>query len=147
MPKIEQNPKLKAKAPYSHGLTEALKQILTYRKFPGMVAWIFHRLSGIGLVAYLALHINGLKALYDPLQFDIAMSIYRSPLFKLAEVALLVIVVYHSINGLRIVLIDVLGWTTEQKRLYTVTIIVSLILIVLAGYPIFAPYFITPFLN
>lgn len=147
MSNLEQNPKQTAKYQYTHGLVEALKQILAYRKFSGMTAWILHRLSGIGLVIYLILHINGLKALYDPVQFDIVMSAYRSPLFKFGEFILLALVVYHSINGVRIVLIDVLGWTVHQKRLYVITIALSLLLLILGGYPIIAPYFINPFLN
>lgn len=143
----EQEPKLKAKLPFSHGMLEAFKRILSYKKYPGMVAWIFHRLSGIGLVVYLILHINGLKALYDPTKFDMVMSMYRSPMFKAGEIVLLAMVIYHSINGLRIVLIDVLGWTVHQKRLYAVTIAVTLILVVLGGYPIIAPYFINPLLH
>lgn len=143
----EQDPRLDAKLCYKPSFQNALKRIIGYKWHPGMLAWLLHRVTGIGLVAYLIIHIIGLRALYDPAKFDAVMSTYRSPLFKIGELALLGIVAYHSINGLRIVLIDFLGWTPQQKRLFYATLVISIIIIVLGGYPIIAPYIIYPLFN
>ena len=104
-----------------------------------MWAWILHRASGIGMVIYLVLHVYGLRVLYDPVKFDELISTYRSPLFKLGEFALLAIVTYHSINGFRIVMVDFLGWSPKQKKMFYTTVALSAVIILLGGYPILAP--------
>ncbi len=139
-----QNPKTAPKLPYVAGFQGTVQRILEYKWRPGMWAWILHRISGIGMVVYLVIHIFGLRALYDPAKFDALMSSYRSPLFKLGEFALLAIVTYHSINGFRIVMVDFLGWSPKQKRMFYATLALSVLIILLGGYPILAPYFITP---
>ncbi|NTW48541.1 MAG: succinate dehydrogenase, cytochrome b556 subunit [Chlorobiales bacterium] len=143
----EQEPRLKAKLGYTPSFPNALKRILAYKWHPGMFAWLLHRISGVGLILYLMIHIIGLRALYDPAKFDAVMSAYRSPFFKFGELAVLAIVAYHSINGFRIVMIDFLGWTPQQKRMFYATLAISIVIIVLGGYPIIAPYFIYPLFN
>ena len=137
---VEQNtPKTAAKIPYLPNFSNAISSILGYKWNPGMWAWLLHRLSGVGMVVYLVLHIIGLRSLYDPLKFDQLISTYRSPLFKLGELALLAIVTYHSINGFRIVMVDFLGWSPKQKKMFYATVVLSVLIILLGGYPIMAP--------
>ncbi len=136
-----ETPKTAPKLPYAANFQNAFPRILTYKWRPGMLAWIFHRVSGIAMVAYIVIHIFGLRALYDPVQFDALMSSYRSPLFKIGELLILAAVTYHSVNGFRIVLVDFLGWSPNQKRLFYATLGLSALIILLGGYPILAPYF------
>ncbi|ACF12929.1 succinate dehydrogenase, cytochrome b556 subunit [Chloroherpeton thalassium ATCC 35110] len=142
MAEKEQEPRLAAKLKYKPSFPNALKSIFSYNWHGGMWAWLLHRASGIGLVVYLIIHINGLRSMYDPVKFDMAMSAYRSPLFKIGELVILALVAYHSINGFRIVMIDFLGWTPQQKRMFFATVALSIVIIALGGYPIVAPYFI-----
>lgn len=106
-----------------------------YKVRTGMFAWILHRLTGVGLVVYLMIHVWGLRALSDPVSFNALITKYHSPIFKLGEFLLLVAVVYHAMNGLRIVLIDFLGWAPRQKKLFWTLGAVALVLIVVGGYP------------
>jgi len=106
-----------------------------YRVRTGMFAWMMHRLTGVGLVVYLIIHIWGLKSLSDPETFNALIAKYHSPIFKVGEFALLVAVAYHAMNGLRIVLIDLLGWSPKQKKLFVTLGIVTLLIIAVGGYP------------
>jgi len=106
-----------------------------YRIRTGMFAWMMHRLTGVGLVAYLIVHVWGLKSLSDPAAFNALIAKYHAPIYKIGEFGLLVAVVYHAINGLRIVLIDFLGWSPKQKKLFWTLGAVALVLIVVGGYP------------
>jgi len=106
-----------------------------YRVRTGMFAWMMHRLTGVGLVVYLVIHIWGLKSLSDPETFNALIAKYHSPIFKVGEFALLVAVAYHAMNGLRIVLIDLLGWSPKQKKLFVTLGIVTLLIIAVGGYP------------
>jgi len=106
-----------------------------YRIRTGMFAWMMHRLTGVGLVVYLIVHVWGLKSLSDPAAFNALIAKYHAPIYKVGEFGLLVAVVYHAINGLRIVLIDFLGWSPKQKKLFWTLGAVALVLIVVGGYP------------
>jgi succinate dehydrogenase / fumarate reductase cytochrome b subunit len=106
-----------------------------YRVRTGMFAWLMHRLTGVGLVVYLVIHVWGLKSLTDPETFNALIAKYHSPIYKVGEFALLVGVVYHAMNGLRIVLIDFLGWSPKQKRLFATLGIVALVIILVGGWP------------
>jgi len=106
-----------------------------YRIRTGMFAWMMHRLTGVGLVVYLIIHVWGLKSLTDPTAFNALIAKYHAPIYKVGEFGLLVAVVYHAMNGLRIVLIDFLGWSPKQKKLFVVLGIVALVLIAVGGCP------------
>lgn len=106
-----------------------------YRIRTGMLAWFLHRVTGVGLVVYLILHVWGLRALTDRGAFNELITKYHSPIFKLGEFLLLAAVVYHALNGLRIVLVDFLGWSPRQKKLFWTLGAVAAVLIVVGGYP------------
>ena len=110
-------------------------RVRRYRMRVGQAAWILHRLTGIGLVVYIVLHIWGLMALSNREAYNELIAGYHAPIFKIAEFGLWVAVVYHMMNGIRIVLIDFLGWSPHQKRLFWVLGAVALAMIVAGGYP------------
>lgn len=101
-----------------------------------MFAWMAHRLSGVALVLYLVVHVWGLRALTDRAAFNELIAGYHAPIFKIGEFLLLAAVVYHALNGLRIVLIDFLGWSPKQKSMFWTLFIVAVVLIAVGGYPI-----------
>ena len=111
------------------------QEVLRYKKRVGMWAWMLHRLTGLGLVAYLVLHVWGLKAITDADAYNALIAGYHAPLFKIAEFGLLIAVVYHALNGVRIVLIDFMGWSPNQKKLFWTLGAVAVALIAVGGYP------------
>lgn len=113
----------------------APKRFQKYRVRTGMFAWMAHRLSGLALVVYLVLHVWGLRALTDRDAFNELIASYHAPIFKVGEFMLLAAVAYHALNGLRIVLIDFLGWSPNQKRLFWTLGAVCLVIIAVGGYP------------
>lgn len=119
----------------SKDVVESDGRFQRYRIRTGMFAWMAHRLSGVALVVYLIIHIWGLKSLSDPEAFNTLIAEYHQPIFKVGEFLLLAAVVYHAMNGLRIVLIDFLGWSPNQQRLFWTLGAVAAVLIVVGGYP------------
>jgi succinate dehydrogenase / fumarate reductase cytochrome b subunit len=111
------------------------QEVLRYKKRVGMWAWMLHRLTGLGLVAYLILHVWGLKAITNAEAYNALIASYHAPIFKAAEFGLLIAVVYHALNGVRIVLIDFMGWSPNQKRLFWTLGAVAALLIAVGGYP------------
>ena len=93
---------------------------MMYRLQEGMIAWILHRVTGAGVVIFLFLHIFDITFIgWGPKFFDNLLFIYRAPPFRVMEVFLLAAVLYHALNGVRIILVDF--WpagTKYQKKLF-----------------------------
>lgn len=114
---------------------ESPSRFQRYKVRTGMLAWIGHRLSGLALVGYLVVHIWGLRALSDRDAFNELIASYHLPIFKVGEFLLLAAVVYHAMNGFRIVLIDFLGWSPHQAKLFWTVAAVALVILLVGGYP------------
>lgn len=106
-----------------------------YKVRTGMFAWLCHRLSGLAIVVYIIIHVWGLRALSDRDQFNALIAEYHAPIFKFGEFLLLVAVTYHALNGLRIVLIDFLGWSPNHKKLFWTLGAVAVLIMIVGGYP------------
>lgn len=132
---VETKERPKADAPAANGTADQDRRFQRYRVRTGMFAWAMHRITGIGLVVYLIIHVWGLKSLSDPETFNALIAKYHSPIYKVGEFLLLVGVAYHAMNGLRIVLIDFLGWSPRQKKLFWTLGAVTAVIIVVGGWP------------
>ena len=78
-----------------------------YRGGIGQWSWALHRLTGVGVLLFLIIHILDTSLiLLGPELYNKVIAIYRMPLFGLSEIALFAAVLYHSLNGIRIVVID-----------------------------------------
>ena len=85
-----------------------------YRGRAGMWAWIFHRASGVGILLFLLIHIlDTTLILLGPNAYNHMISLYKQPFFRPMEVVLLAAILYHSLNGIRISLLDF--WPSLMK--------------------------------
>jgi len=86
----------------------------------GMWAWILHRITGLGLVFYILLHtiLMGVSLLSGKADFDATLSfVMTNPLFELLDILLLGAVIYHGLNGIRILLFDIgFGISTQSQK-------------------------------
>ena len=106
-----------------------------YKVRVGMFAWMLHRLTGLALLGYLVLHIWGLKSITNPDAYNALITEYHAPIFKVGEFLLLGAVVYHALNGMRIVLIDFVGWSPNQQKLFWSLGALAAVLFAVGGYP------------
>ena len=113
----------------------SVQPVQRYRLRVGMFAWMLHRLTGLALVGYLIVHIWGLKSITNPEAYNALITSYHAPIFKVGEFLLLGAVIYHALNGLRIVLIDFMGWSPNQKKLFWTLGAVAAVLFAVGGYP------------
>jgi succinate dehydrogenase / fumarate reductase cytochrome b subunit len=99
----------------------------------GMWAWILHRLTGLGLVLYIFIHIVLMSSslLRGQQAFDAMLSYLMGHLvFQVLETLLLGAALYHGFNGIRILLFDLgLGiGVRRQKVLFWIFMIIAAIL-------------------
>jgi succinate dehydrogenase cytochrome b556 subunit len=83
---------------------------------PGQYAWVLHRASGIGVLFFLLVHIVDIALIgLGRDLYDRTFEFYATPFLIPMEIALVGAVIYHSLNGIRIVLIDF--WKAGGVRL------------------------------
>lgn len=87
---------------------------MNYKVQAGNLAFLLHRLTGVLLIAYLLVHIYVLTGLYDPEAFAAEMEILTLPAVQMVEFMLFLPILFHSINGIRLVIIE---WTDKGSRL------------------------------
>ena len=86
-----------------------------YRGGVGQWSWAAHRITGVGVVAFLFGHIVDTFAVgFGPELYDETIQLYKEWWFKPFEVGLIGAVIYHAFNGLRIILFDF--WPTLALR-------------------------------
>lgn len=124
---------------YNRGTIESFGR---WREFSaGMWAWIFHKFTGWVLVGYLFTHIAVLStaipaASADPSTLAAGGDIYTQAivtleellLVRILEVGLLAVAVFHILNGLRLLLVDLgIGLESQDKSFYASVILTGAI--------------------
>jgi succinate dehydrogenase / fumarate reductase cytochrome b subunit len=100
-------------------------------QFPtaGKLAFMLHRLSGIGLVAYLYLHLLLLNKLRQgPAAWDGFVQVMRSPLVLVLDGILLFGILIHGLNGLRLTLIGFGTFLRWQRVLFWFNLALAIVL-------------------
>lgn len=113
-------------------LVLTLTETLRYRGALGQWSWVLHRITGLGVLLFLVLHVIGVSwAVFFPELWEKEILIYQHPLFTIGEFALTACVVYHALNGLRIAILDFnpKWWKHQQQAAIYVLIGTVVILI------------------
>ena len=78
-----------------------------YRGGVGQWSWLVHRVTGVGVLVFLCLHIlDTALVVLGPEHYNNIIAIYRIPVFRVMEVGLFAAVLFHALNGVRIMVID-----------------------------------------
>jgi succinate dehydrogenase / fumarate reductase, cytochrome b subunit len=95
----------------------SLGSALRYRGREGMWSWILHRATGLGILLFLIVHVveTGL-VIYSPALYDGFLTLYKSPFFRFAELGIVFAVLFHAVNGLRIVVQDFWPYVMQRQR-------------------------------
>ncbi|MCX7832966.1 MAG: succinate dehydrogenase, cytochrome b556 subunit [Ignavibacteria bacterium] len=111
-----------------------IRENINYYKDEGSYAWIFHRISGIVLILYLFLHIWSISPLTEgKAAFEKKMAMYSGTLFTFIEWFLFAFVLFHALNGIRIILIDWAEGARYHKQLFYYTVIIGVIMFIVMG--------------
>lgn len=114
-------------------LRTTLAGYVGYRGREGHWGFLLHRITGLGVVLFLTIHIVDTALVYfNPALYMEAIRIYQSTLFGIAEVFLVFCIIYHGINGLRVAFFDLIApsaWAIYRQRVSVRwTLILTLIL-------------------
>ena len=117
--------------------------LLRYRGSEGMLAWAFHRISGVAIWAFILLHVLDIWLVgANPGLYDEVLRFYASPIGRVMEMLLGAALLYHALNGLRIVIMDFWPATTRwHKQLWYASWILFLVIGIPVALQIMAPAF------
>lgn len=101
---------------------------MRYVKHYGTWGYILHRLTGLALTGYILIHIYLVSGLHNRPAWQAEMAIFRHPALIFLEWCLFIFVIYHSLNGLRVFMIDYFNGARYQKQLLTAVLALSIIL-------------------
>ena len=116
--------------------------LFRYRISWAELAWIGHRLSGIGVVVYLFVHIVETSMVtMGPNIYNATLSLFHNLPVRLGEILLMAALVYHSLNGLRVIAMDFWPRLTVMYRPLTYVVIVSTVVAMIPlGLIMITPY-------
>jgi succinate dehydrogenase / fumarate reductase, cytochrome b subunit len=103
-----------------------------YRGDPGMWSWVLHRITGATIFFFLFVHVLDTALVrVSPEAYNEVIDTYKTPIVGLMEVGLVAAVLFHALNGIRVILIDF--WsegTRHQKKMLLAVAIVWLLVMV-----------------
>ena len=106
-------------------------------KTTGFISFVLRRFTGIALVLYLFTHMWVIGSINQgPEVFDARLNLVQTPFFKLAEIALLAAVVYHGLDGIRLLLVNWFKITDKRKSMWYAVMVVSTLIVIAGGVPI-----------
>jgi succinate dehydrogenase / fumarate reductase cytochrome b subunit len=114
-----------------------LRESVRYRGRGGHYSWIAHRLAGLGILAFLVIHIwETAMANYNPPVYEYAIALFKHPLFGVGEIGLMGAVLFHAFNGIRITLLDFKPewWRSQAKSVTIVWVLFLVVFIPIAIY-------------
>ena len=76
-----------------------------------------HRITGLLLVLYVWFHLITLSALSSPQDYDAKMALFSSPLIVFFEWLLAIPVIFHAVNGGRLMLFEIYGYRDDTAMI------------------------------
>ena len=78
-----------------------------YRGREGMWSWVLHRITGIAIFFFLLVHVLDTSLIrVSPEAYNAVLGTYKNPIMGLGETVLVAAIVFHALNGLRIIAVD-----------------------------------------
>ena len=105
-----------------------------YRGKVGMWSWVLHRITGVAIFFFLLVHVLDTSLVrLSPEAYNAVVSTYKTPVVGLGELGLVAAILYHALNGVRVILIDFWRKGVKHQNLMF-WIVVVLALIAFAGF-------------
>lgn len=116
---------------------------LIYAGDSGQYAWALHRATGLGIIFFLLVHILDIMLIgLGRAVYDNTVEFYGRPFIIPMEIVLVGAVIYHALNGLRIILIDF--WpdgVRNQRKLFYAALVLTILMTIPSAVIIIAQEF------
>jgi succinate dehydrogenase / fumarate reductase cytochrome b subunit len=114
-----------------------------YKGQSGMWSWLFHRISGLGILLFLLIHIVDISLLgFGPGVYNQGIALFGVGIVRFITLVLVGGLIYHAFNGVRIMLIDF--WpkgARYQRMMFTTVMALTIVCFLPMAYFIVGPIF------
>ncbi|MEO6085863.1 MAG: succinate dehydrogenase, cytochrome b556 subunit [Umezawaea sp.] len=105
-----------------------------YRGDLGMWSWVAHRITGVLTFFFLFAHvIDTALVRVSPQTYDSVIELYKNPVVNLMELGLVGAVLFHALNGIRIMLVDFWEKGPRYQRLMLWTTLAVWVVVMVPG--------------
>ena len=105
-----------------------------YRGGEGMWSWVAQRITGVAVFFFLLVHVLDTALVrVSPGAYDLVIASYKTPIVNLLEVGLVGAVLYHALNGIRVVLVDFWAKGPRHQKAMFRTIVIVWALVMIPG--------------
>jgi succinate dehydrogenase / fumarate reductase cytochrome b subunit len=88
-----------------------------YKGHEGQWTWIAHRVTGVAIILFLFAHVVDTAVIgWGPEAYNRVLSVYQNWGVRLLELGLVAAVMFHALNGVRIMIIDFWPGATRYNR-------------------------------
>lgn len=113
--------------------------VLPLKRTVGTWAFVFNRWSGVLLAIYLYVHLGVLTTIaFSPNGYEQFLVVARSPFGLLFDVVLVLLILYHGLNGLRIIYAALAGKIEQHQAQFWAVVVLSVVLTGYAAFLIFS---------
>ncbi|MGP3966930.1 succinate dehydrogenase, cytochrome b556 subunit [Streptomyces sp. 6N223] len=109
-----------------------------YRGREGMWSWVAHRVTGVLVFFFLFVHVLDTALVrVSPEAYDDTIAVYKTPVVAFMEYGLVAAVLFHALNGLRVIAVDL--WEKGpryQRQMLWGAVALWAVLMAGAAYPV-----------
>jgi succinate dehydrogenase cytochrome b subunit len=120
-----------------------------YKGQSGMWSWLLHRITGLGVLLFLLIHIVDISLLnFGPKVYNEGIALFGLIIVRILSLALIGGLLYHGFNGVRIMLIDF--WpkgARYQGIMFATVMVLTIVCFLPMAYFVMAPVFGLPASN
>ena len=105
-----------------------------YRGREGMWSWVAHRITGVAVFFFLFVHVLDTALVrVSPDAYDRVIATYKTPIVNFLEVGLVGAVLFHALNGIRIILVDFWSKGPKYQRVMLWVIMAIWLVVMIPG--------------
>lgn len=105
-----------------------------YRGKVGMWSWVLHRITGVAIFFFLLVHVLDTALVrVSPEAYNVVIESYKTPIIGVAELGLVGAILFHGLNGLRVILVDFWSKGTKYQNVMF-WIVMVLTVVAVAGF-------------
>jgi succinate dehydrogenase / fumarate reductase cytochrome b subunit len=105
-----------------------------YRGKIGMWSWVLHRITGVAIFFFLLVHtLDTALVRISPADYDAVIATYKTPVIGIGELGLVAAILFHGLNGIRVILVDFWSKGAKYQRVMF-WIVVAIAVILFAGF-------------
>jgi succinate dehydrogenase / fumarate reductase cytochrome b subunit len=99
-----------------------------------MWSWVLHRITGVAIFFFLLVHtLDTSLVRLSPEDYNLVIATYKTPIMGFGELGLVAAILFHALNGVRIILVDFWSKGAKYQRAMF-WIVIALAVILFAGF-------------